>query len=455
MLTSRRCFPALVLMLLLAGCSARSSRIYAHDEALAEGLREARGSLTEVSTSAGAAIETMVENLEKGAELRRAAITRNAAAELQGDLNALATMTWSDLNSQGSVAVGELEGMVKGAKQAITRVTEQIAQLQHVATVDPEQSLGAAPQAESNELKNALQTLGEALGAKSVSDYLDASAKFIEMVDKKVFPALEAFAADQQLDEVLDVLRKARNPKLIAAVNAAAAGAEDPSSVKLPGGLPNAIKKYLGREVTTVGDLRKLLAAKDSSIAEVRLTLLREGRRTMAELRAAQMAELKERLRLYNARLFIIERQLVAARKVVAQAPPQNVPAGDGILTTLDAQYGDYRARLAGGSTTVPARPVDARAQFTDAIGVLRNYADLNGSLDRLRRIAEDEIQTLEHRALLEQGRIGTDAYRRLASLGLDGMVNFAEGGVTEAQVANWLRALQAVGIGVIGGKVD
>jgi len=447
------------VLMLVGGCSAP---IYPHDQALEEQLKSAQKSIEEASSSDADAFATMIANSEKAAELRRAAIVRSAEAKTNGDLNAIATMTWAELKANGARAAGNYGDKLQDTDDQIASITKEIARLQQLIESDPGEALANQPPAQPtpeldsvtaalNKIKKSSPTLN-----KDVSAYLDAIQKYLGIVDEKVFPALEKYASDQKLDQVLAILRKAKDQELIGEVNRAIAGAKDPASIALPKSLSEAIKEYLGRDITNVGELRKLLAAKDTAIEEVRLSLLRDGRQTMVEIRKAQLAELKEKLRLDNLRLLILQQLVVAARHVEAQSPPGGVPSESRVLLTLLDWHKAYH-RESTQPATQPGVGAgdDVREHFTNAIGVLAWYTNVNGSLDRWLRITDDEIQTLEHRSLLEQGRIGTEAYRRLASLGLDGMVTFAEDGVTEAEVANWLRALQTVGIGVIGAKVD
>jgi hypothetical protein len=439
---SEVCGSWLVLFASMTGCA---GKIYPHDQALEDQLKGAQKSLEEASAGDADAFATMTANLEKAAELRRAAIVRSAENKRNADLNGLADAKWNELKNAGKEARASYAAKLEGTKAQIKKGLEEIARLQQLIESNPAAELEKAPAAETAELTTVTTALTSATSAEQIKKYLTAAGEFLNVVDEKAFPALEKFANDQKLDDLVSVLRKAKDEDLIGQVHEIIQGVKEPESVALPPPLKEAFTEYLGLEVATVGQLRTVLAQKDTAIQEVRLSLLREGRRTMAELRKAQLADLKERLRLYNVRLLILQQLVTAAGKVEAQSPGTDA----GVLAALESQYKSYRDSQAGDART------QSRQQFSSAIRLLSFYIQMNGSLERSLRLTDDEIQTLEHRALLANGRIGTEAYRRLAALGLDGMVAFAEGGVTEEQIANWLRALEAAGVGVIGIKVD
>ena len=92
----------------------------------------------------------------------------------------------------------------------------------------------------------------------------------------------------------------------------------------------------------------------------------------------------------------------------------------------------------------------DFRTGLRDVIA----YVQLSGSLSALSDMLTNDLAVLDHRERMRLDEIATSAQARLATLGLQGVASFAEGGITEEQIANWLRALEVIGVGVIGGRI-
>jgi hypothetical protein len=71
---------------------------------------------------------------------------------------------------------------------------------------------------------------------------------------------------------------------------------------------------------------------------------------------------------------------------------------------------------------------------------------------ERLRM--EVELASLEHEASIRVSAVNAQAHEALIGRGLEGLAAYHRGGVTPEEIANVIRAAQAVALGVIGGRI-
>ncbi|MBI4591580.1 MAG: hypothetical protein HY725_22370 [Candidatus Rokubacteria bacterium] len=270
-------------------------------------------------------------------------------------------------------------------------------------------------------------------------DYATAAEEFMSFVRDEVGPLLDG-REQAGVRRLLAVARKAKDQALVRTipelVDTTTRALKEPGKVPLPGELQKAAKRYLKRDFTTFGQLLDFFTARDTAGTDLPLALEAEFERTLMEIRRAELKFLEERLRLLNARLIVEQERRVWAMQLAHQA---------GIQPSTKAVKDSLEEWLKGGKDD----------DFHTGLRDLVRYVQLQGSLNGWSRMIANDLAVLDHRERVRLDEIATAAHARLASFGLQGVTSFAEGGITEAQVANWLRALQTVGLAVIGGRVD
>lgn len=251
-------------------------------------------------------------------------------------------------------------------------------------------------------------------------------------------PALNA-AVRQYLGLDADVATVDDLKKVVAA-------ADKKDGDPLPQDLKQELRLFLGPRIVTVDDLIKVVVAPDSGIHEIRLSLELESRRTAAELARASLESEKAFLDLCHTRLAVLAAKRKAAELVFVGAPAGNKQ----VAASFDVLFGEYEAAVAAKDAQ---RVADARTKTKAQVEALTAYVSLIGSLNRWDRITKQQVVIAKHRGAIAHDRAAIAAYDRLIIGGMNGAIRFAEGGITQEEIANWINVVQTVGIGIISGK--
>lgn len=426
-----RGFVVAISVLLLFGCA----RFYAHDRGLEDRLKKAQQQFADVSTGQTSVWATMQANLDAAARRESEALRRDSANQRAATIAALDGLKWGSVKTDAERAakaardtLGKLETSIPAAIDEIDRLRSAI-------------KAAAAAQAGSPEAEDAKKKVPKADGAKtpkSITDYVDAAEKFMAFVRSEVGPLVEG--RDQAgTRKLLAVARKAKDQTLVKTIpeltDTITRQLKDPKTVALPKDVKDAAKRYLNKDFATFGELLDFFTAKDATASEVVLALEADFERTLLEIRRARLKSLEEHLRLLNAQLIVEQQRRVMAEQIAAAAPAKKKE--DLVRDSLQAWF----------------RATDD-SDFLTGLRDLVAYVQLQGSMSTWSRMIANDLVVLDHRERVRLDEIASAAHARLASLGLQGATSFAQGGITEEQVANWLRALQALGIAVIGGTI-
>ncbi len=460
-----RCFTGVLLALTCCGCG----KIYLHDPDFETRMKALRTRWTEVHDANSGVWSTMQDNLTKAEGLEVDALTASAESLRETGAATVHVKTWKMIKADAAGIATSKKGELGALKQAILDQTKLIADIQKGAAEAAANGGGAdAELLPAPGLLDGVRTALDDLLVAPANDaraslYLAKAAELLAGAEEKVPKALERFSNNRAAAIVLDLLRKSKDQGLSEALTDASTGLAKPADAKLPASIHEAVKVHMNKDVETVGDLRALLDRKDSQIHEIRLSLIQEGRRTDAELREAKLRSAAELLRLYNLHVQVLTAMIQAADRVEKQIGNAKLALKPDtkVLASFESQRRAYHA-LTPPPATQPREQEnyenklgELRTPTTGALDILVTYTSLTGSLNRWDHVTANRINVVRHRESIELARISTDAYRRLANLGLDGLVDFAEGGITQEQVANWLHALETIGVGVIAGRVD
>lgn len=454
----------LALGLTLSGCGAKTFSlrdIYFHDATLEGHLKKAKADFAEVASGSASVWATMQSNLDKAAMLESEALGQSAVTRRRAAVNNMANKKWKEIRDTAdeskkaaAEAIADLKDRINSTAKGIDVLTKLVAE----GSTDPlakavENSTVDSPKLV--ELKTALANLAQSIDklGPPVTEYFKKLSAFLDFADTTIKPALQRTGHDPGLANVLTILRKAKHPELIKEIQEAAEKAEaagqNLAAAPIPLPVKDAAKKYLGLDLATVGDLTKYMKTETPALAEIRLSLEQLAAQTLADIRRAQLDAAKERLRLYNSRLAVVTEKAKVAIRLATQMRKDPRPTEETVLASLEEQYGAYSATV---DKTTRTR---TREVFTQRVANLTDYVQLIGSLNRWDKITQDQLLVLDHRAGIEDARVKTAGYEKLVSLGLAGTLTFAEGGVTEENVANWLRAAQTIGIAVIGARIQ
>lgn len=449
--------PVLVLLAaFITGCSSApasrestssGSGIYLHDARLERQLKDAQARLEAIDKGSESIWAASSENRVRSTELKSAAISRSGEVKLAANLTKIPFMTWADVSSHALMVEQSTATDLNHTKIKIKSTLDKIAALKASIAADPGQPSGTGS-ADGTEPAGALGLINanaQDLAAK-VQDYLTKADEWIVKVDDDVIPKLDAYINAEQLSTLIEIYRKADHQDLIKSLELI----KQEDDALLPSGLSEAIKTHLGIDITNFGQLRKTLTPEKSGIYEIRLTLLDEARKSTGQLREAQLKSLQKNLQLHNDRLAILGHVIENARKIQTQ-----ITAEGGTFQSTAVLSWLEQSKQAHAIATNPQDKIDARNSMTDKLNLLVLYTNFHGSLDMALRQNVVGIQDLEHQERIDVDRIATEAHGRLVQLGLEGTIAFAEGGVTEEQIANWLRTAQAAALSAIGVGVN
>ena len=437
-----RAFVVSLTVLLLTGCAGlRSStkdgplpvQFYAHDQGLEDRLKKAQQQFSDVSTGQASVWAAMRSNLGAAARREADALKRDAANERAATIAALDSLIWDEVKQDASADAKDATLKLTELRSAIPSTINEIETLR----MNLKGSSKLAPEADA--AKTAVLRTRDPADMKK---YLDAVQNFLVFVRDDVAQALGG-GGQASIRKLLAVARKAGDQTLVGTISELTdpltKAGKDPKTVALPPDLQAATKLYLKRDFTTFGELLDFFTAKDARDASVVLALAADFDRTLLEIRRARLSVLEERLRLLNTRMIVEEQRRMVGEQIAAAAGTHDPE--ESVRAALDARLDAWLKNAADDD-------------FHTGVVDLVQYIQLRGSLMSWSRVTTNELAVLAHRERVGLDEIATAAHARLTTLGLQGVTSFAEGGITEEQVANWLRALQTVGVAVIGGRI-
>lgn len=431
------------LAILLAGCSSSASSqalVYLHDGDVEERLKTAKQKFANVTSDSRGIWANMRANLNTAAAVEASALSQAANTARLTALQNIENWSWPEIRLVAETAEGEASTDFDTLATAVLNIAAEIARLRQVVREDPGGDLEDDQAATLDaDIVADLQALSPA--ADDALDYLKKAQEFIAKAQNDVLPKLDKYADAEDLNSVLDVLRRINDLDQIDDLQSLLEGVSEPESIELPARLAEAIRDHLGMEITTVGELMALAGEEDTGLKEISLTLLSEGMRTASEMRRVQFETLVERLRLANLRIAIVSKRLEVATDLRVRAEHFGSAKA---VASLEADIIEFKNAADGDKRQ------QAREKFEDKVFALTEYVELIGTLDSWDRITTNSVALAHHRERIARAEVAATAYERLVDLGLEGAIVFAEGGITEEQIANWIRAAQTAGIAVI-----
>lgn len=435
-----------------AGCSTPP---YAHDEAVHARLKSAKANFSKATNDNAGIWTTVRENLDKAAAIEARAIQQAQETRFKTSLANAQGWDWSTLIADARTAKADAEKELKDVQDKMAQLTAEIDTLEkeagsETAVATPENTDLSA------DLRAALNSASE--WADKAKDVQDKLPKYLDKAEKQIVPKLKAFVDADGLATAVDALRKATDSDLIADVQAAlktagglSGDAEARAKVALPAKFSEAMKKYTGLDIKSVGELEQLATLKDSGIREIALSAEQEHRRTLAQLRRARMEAAAEKLRLYAVHLAILGESVKSADRLAGLSDEEAEELGltGNVVASLE---GDV---LAFASSRNAQDRGDRRDSLEEKLSRLTSHAERIGTISRWSVLQRHQLAVLDSRESAQREQIAAESRERLVALGLDGAIAFAEGGITEEQVANWLRAAQTVAVTFIAFKVD
>ncbi len=406
----------LVLAVLTSGCG-----VYLHDarnQATADAALKDFQSFREKSASPYA---VMLKNLEKAkaatADAQRAAADRRVSGFSLG----VAYRTWGDLDKKLEQEAERLDAagkVVTNESQALMRDLGQAETAAAKAEADVARARAAlARQFNDNQrwvaqqalFKHAIQKTAEKAAAgrsePGLEELRDATQALLDVkvTVQEQSSTGEIVAVDKKIGDVLGIAL----PK---------DWKDFPDLVKQLSGVSLKPAASPGIAVTILG------LAVDLAEAEYR----REQTRIAMLQRRADVLE-------------ALQKNIVAARALVGAAR-QDI-----------ARFATPDERIVAGLERFGARQAaDLEARFQAVALAAIALTTLASERDRL----DVEIASLKHEASIRLSAVNAQAHEALIGRGLEGVTAYYRGGVTPEEIANFIRAAQAVALGVIGARL-
>lgn len=434
------------------GCSTPP---YAHDEAVHARLKSAKANFSKATSENAGIWSTVRENHDKAAAIEARALQQAQETKFKTSLANAQGWEWANLIADARTAKAEAEAELKDVQSKMTLLTAEIDTLEKEAAA--ETTVAAPENTElSADLRAALDSATD--WTDKAKDVQDKLPKYLDKAERQIIPKLKEFVDAEGLGTAVDALRKAADSDLIADVQAvleAAGGlsgdAEARAKVTLPATFTDAMKKYTGLDIKTVGDLEQLAKLKDSGIREIALSAEQEHRRTLAHLRRARLEAAAERLRLYAFHMAILSESIESADRLagLSDTEAQSLGLTGNVVQSLEVDV------LAFASSNDAQVRADRRSGLEEKLSRLTSHAERIGTISRWAVLQKHQLAVLDSREAAQREQIAAESRERLVALGLDGAIAFAEGGITEEQVANWLRAAQTVAVTFVAFKVD
>ncbi len=493
-----------LFLVMVGGCA---SSLYMHDEDLELQLRASKSQYQKATSENEELWSTLHSNLDKVAELEIKALTNAGLIKRQTDLQNIKNHTWSgyfkeanDIVIKTNDEIQDLSKSIEDTGNMVNKLFDSISKIEESLTgvkIDRKGlnhfEAGTAKwdkvKDSSNELKKISEEIREIVANKikdevkdkikgeigdeiekrlnearqkfkeNIKDYIGSTRKMISDDDKKIPDVLRKFTNDEGLNEVLALLRKSKNHELIGNRSGPfdlfknrggkiKSLRDAPGKMELSDKARKKLSKFLKLEhsIETAGELRKFLEKQDSSIEEIRLTIEKEHRRTIAVVQNAQFQKEKDRLELYNLQLEILGKYVDVAQMVKDGSEKYNQEGNNNVFKSLNESYLNYQKGI---------KPEEMRDGFYEKLETISGYVHLTGYLYILNEITKSKINILAHREAIANEQIATDSYTHLVNWGLDGLISFAEGGITDKDIANWFKAFESTLLGVISVKVD
>lgn len=481
----RRRRSALAVLILAAAAAqagaADTGKYYLHDAELLKNLQAASEEMTPASEEKIS--EALLRNLEAGVARQSAVTSKTQRTAFEGRVGVLQRLSWRRIQACGlysdcaptmlDTCDMKLPERPDGASMAdrvlritddIKAVTSAIARFSVLIAADPD-GAKSVPDIPEVDVKDALADLTEASAAitREVKERGAAPsatvARLSESADALLTKASTAVIAartgdtdeGKRLSRLLDILHKAKDPGLIVDQQARQLLVKA-SATPLPDEMKDALAKYTQAQAETVGDLVKWLATEDASITKIRLEMVADLRKIAVAKRNAELAEKRAALNILKKKLALSSAQLTLERELRKPAYDDNAVYGgcayDGLLA-LHAQL-----RLSSASAKPDVRKiVGDRNSVYDYMTYLSHYMERIGYLAEQQVLLDQEMLAQEHRNSILRSQAASRARASLTRQGLDGLIAFAEGGVSYDDVNGIVQLIQTALLGVIAKK--
>jgi hypothetical protein len=142
--------------------------------------------------------------------------------------------------------------------------------------------------------------------------------------------------------------------------------------------------------------------------------------------------------------------QLAVAESLLAEIEDPNT----GFLYTKETQGELLFNAIEQEAQAKSATPIGRRLATANILMFVREEAIAESILSRVRTLAPLAIARLNHENSILISNINDQEYQALIQSGVAGLVAYHDGGLTAQDVANVINFAQAVGVGVIAGRV-
>ena len=430
--------------------AAASERFYLHDAILLKQLQEASSQLTTEAQQASAA--SMLRNLDAAAAAGRAGITASERTRQQALLLGLSRLSWERihacaLNSDCETTIEDsctqiTPGTVKGTASKIEDVQKTINQL----------TLDIAPLAKQIEAgrKKGIDTAPAAPATASAEE----PGALLQRLDNLLMAARTGEAADEKSSrKLLDLLSKVKDTDLIK--DAATRDLlSKPAATPLPPEWQALLANYGDGGIKTAGDLLHWLGTDDARIAQIREELAADFAAAKIELLQGQLDEKKADLALKMRALALYQKQWTAEKNLAHAFLSDKTPAAPHgcVYAGLQTRQADYRKASTSShpDTTDIAKK---SAALSDYLFYVSTYIERVGYLHEEQLLVDHDSALLQHQQSILRSQRAQAVRMQMVRHGLDGLVSFAEGGVTYDDVNAIVQLLQTALLGVIAGK--
>jgi len=457
-----------------------TSNYYFHDAELLKQLQTASAGFTPASQEQLSLV--LLRNLDAASAREREITSKTARIVLQGHLSQLEKLSWRRIeacskysecrpsrNESCSAKIEANDPAANNAERigqiavAIAATAADIAKLSQLIETDPDGNAAGVPVIQAD-TQDALQRLNAALKAitdavkkdlaipaESVLALNARQEELLQKADQAVAAAHAGNTAEgKALGRLLDMLYKSKDLDLLVDQKSkelvTKAGA-----TPLSDDMKALLAKYTQAKSATVGEFVTWLATDDASITKIRLELAADMRKSVVELRNAQLSEKKAALVLQQKRLALYTAQL--GREQELRGPDYST------RVYQDCAYGgllQLQARLrasSGAGTAVGEQVAKDRDAIANYMSYLSYYVERIGYLDEQERLLDQEAGVQVHRNSILHSQAASRARDRMVRRGLDGLVSFAEGGVSYDDVNGIVQLLQTALLGVIANK--
>jgi len=433
------CCLALAGLLGLGGCSFIPSHI--HNEAKATTARQARDAMAEYSKNAPKMYSSMLINVDRFRTEETYLLADLATNASDSLVTKAPSMIWSGLSERLEKKTTELNGLkVSLGETAAAALGEQTAILANAKSLAERLAAArAALKAAKDDvtswnatialIRDAIGQLPASSGSRSGSAALSDVQSAIKAAANRQIEFVDADGTTVKTS-VSEIVQK-RVPALLESLNGSGG---DGAVVKA---LPDA------------PGLQVVLATLGLELAQV------EQRR--AQVRLERIAQTIEVLDDAQVQLAVADKLLDPA-KTWADALARTSPRSNAFVEIS-------RARMQALAKIPPSTAEPMRADFQpmlDAINAaslslvnLRDVVVGESILARVSSTTPVALARIEHTRSIVESSINDRQYQAVINSGLAGLVAYHEGGLTSEDIANVIRFVQAVAVGVLAGRVD